>query len=129
MKQIFGIKITILCIILWSALSSAAPQNCHFVSEGAVGAAWKKIRIQNVIGETLGGADGFSEAITLAQELIDNQTCRPQVQDCRLATEGLVGGVWVNHRIQMDNDMVFGADEISTALRQLSSLRRIGFCQ
>lgn len=77
----------------------------------------------------MGGADNFSEAIALAQELMDTQTCRAQLQDCRLASEGMAGGLWAKHRIQMDNEMIFGADDIATALRQLSALRRLGFCQ
>lgn len=129
MKRLIGIIITILCINLWSALSSAAPQSCRYISEGAVEQTWKKIRMQNAAGEIVGGADNFSQAIQLAQGLLDAQLCRVQLQDCRLASEGMAGGTWHKHRIQMDNEMIFGSDEIASALRQLSALRRLGFCQ
>lgn len=129
MKQLIGIILTILFVNLWSTLSVAAPQACKYVSEGAVQQTWKKIRIQGISGEVLAGADNFSEAISMGQTLMDEQLCSAQVQDCRMASEGIVGGVWMKHRIQMDREMVFGADDIATALRHLSELRRLGFCQ
>ena len=133
MKQLIGITLSILFINLWSTLSVAAPQACKYISEGAVQQSWKKIRIQSSgpgsSGEVLAGADNFSEAISLGQSLVDEQVCASQVQDCRMASEGIVGGVWMKHRIQMDREMVFGADDIATALRHLSELRRLGFCQ
>lgn len=113
--------------------SQAAPLPCKYVSEGAVQQTWKKIRIQKVYEnkkeESLAGANNFSEALSLGQSLLDQQVCISQVQDCRLASEGIVGGVWMKHRVQMDREMVFGADDIATALRQLSELRRLGFCR
>jgi hypothetical protein len=129
MKRLIGITLSILCINLWSTFSSAAPQDCRYVSEGAVQQSWKKVRIQSLSGDVLGGADNFSEAIAMGQNLLDSQACRAEVQDCRMASEGIVGGVWMKHRIQMDGDMVFGADDMATALSQLSALRRLGFCQ
>jgi len=137
MKQLIGITLTILALNLWSTLSEAAPQACKYVSEGAVQQSWKKIRIQSLTqshtqpssGDVLAGADNFSEAISLGQSLLNEQICLSQVQDCRMASEGIVGGVWMKHRIQMDREMVFGADDIATALRHLSELRRLGFCQ
>ncbi len=129
MKQLIVIILTILSINLWSTLSVAASQACRFVSEGSVQQSWKKIRIQNMNGDTLAGADSFSEALAIGQHLLNAQVCSPRVQDCRLASEGIVGGMWMKHRIQMDSDMVFGADDIATALSYLSELRRTGFCQ
>jgi hypothetical protein len=129
MKQLIGIFLIILGINVWSSLSVAASQACKFVSEGAVQQTWKKIRIQNGNGEALAGADSFSEAITLGQNLVSAQTCSPRVQDCRMASEGIVGGGWMKQRIQMDGEMVFGADDMATALGYLSKLRHLGFCQ
>jgi hypothetical protein len=133
MKAFIGITLTILALNLWSTLSEAAPQACKYVSEGAVQQSWKKIRIQSLNpaanGDVLAGADNFTEAISLGQSLLNDQVCLSQVQDCRMASEGIVGGVWMKHRIQMDREMVFGADDIATALRHLSELRRLGFCQ
>jgi len=133
MRKPLCITLSILSIHLWSTLSLAAPQACKYVSEGAVQQAWKKIRIQRV-GESsretaLAGANTFSEAVVLAQGLITQQICTPQLQDCRMASEGIVAGVWMKHRIQMDQEMVFGADDMATALKQLSELRRQGFCE
>lgn len=129
MKQLVGIILTILFVNLWSTLSVASPQACKYVSEGAVQQSWKKVRIQGLGGEVLAGADNFSEALSMGQALTDEQVCVAQVQDCRMASEGIVGGVWMKHRIQMDREMVFGADDIATALRHLSALRRLGYCQ
>lgn len=129
MKQLIGLIFTLLCMNLWSTLAAASPQACRYVSEGAVQQTWKKIRIQNATGDGIAGADNFSEAISMGQTLLDSQVCSPQVQDCRMASEGIVGGVWMKHRIQMDGEMVFGADDIATALNFLSQLRRQGFCQ
>jgi len=129
MKQLIGITLTLLCIGLWSALSSASTQDCRYVSEGAVQQAWKKIRIEDAAGNILAGADNFSEAIAMGQNLVGSQACHAQLQDCRMASEGIVGGEWMRHRLQMDGDMVFGADDMATALNYLSALRRLGFCQ
>lgn len=129
MKRLLGIIFTILCINFWATFSSAATQDCRYVSEGAVQQSWKKIRIESLQGGILGGGDNFSEAITLGQNLLDSQDCRARTQDCRLASEGIVGGVWMKHRLQMDGEMVFGANDMATALSQLSALRRLGFCQ
>jgi hypothetical protein len=129
MKQLLGLLITILCINLWTALSHAATQECRYVSEGRVEQSWRKIRIQAISGDILAGADNFSDAVAEGQRLLETQTCRARVQDCRMASEGIVGGVWMKHRIQMDGDMVFGAGDMATALSELSTLRRLGFCQ
>jgi hypothetical protein len=128
MKQLIGITLILLSVNLWTTLASAA-QACKYVSEGTVQQSWKKIRIQSIDGATIAGADNFSEAISMGQNLVDSQICSPKVQDCRMASEGIVGGVWMKHRLQMDGDMVFGADDMATALSQLSMLRRMGFCQ
>lgn len=128
MKQLFGITLTILFVNLWSTLSVAS-QACKYVSEGAVQQSWKKVRIESLSGDALAGADNFSEAISMGQNLVAAQVCAPKVQDCRMASEGIVGGVWMKHRIQMDGEMVFGADDMATALSQLTDLRRLGFCQ
>jgi len=128
MKQLIGITLILISVNLWTTLAVAS-QSCKYVSEGAVQQSWKKIRIQAAGGDAIAGADNFSEAISMGQNLVDSQICSPRVQDCRMASEGIVGGVWMKHRIQMDGDMVFGADDMATALSQLSDLRRLGFCQ
>lgn len=119
----------ILGINLWSTLSVASPQACKYISEGAVQQSWKKIRIQILNGVILTGADSFSEAINLGKSLLDGQICFPHLQDCRLASEGIVGGVIMKQRIQMDGEMVFGAEDMATALNELSQLRSLGFCK
>lgn len=128
MKQLIGITLILLSVNLWTTLA-AASQGCKYVSEGAVQQIWKKIRIQSLSGSSIAGADNFSEAISMGQSLVDSQICAAKVQDCRMASEGIVGGVWMKHRIQMDGEMVFGADNMATALSLLSDLRRLGFCQ
>lgn len=129
MKQLTVIILTVLFVNMWSTLSEAAPQACKFVSEGAVQQSWKKIRIQTSEGTAIAGADNFSEALSLGENLIESDTCSPKVQDCRLSSQGIVGGVWMKHRIRMDGEMVFGADDMATALNQLTDLRRLGFCR
>ncbi|MGZ3748181.1 MAG: hypothetical protein ACXWRE_12475, partial [Pseudobdellovibrionaceae bacterium] len=104
MKQFIIMIIIILGFNLWSTLSVASPQACKYVSEGAVQQSWKKIRIQNLNGVILAGADSFSEAINLGRNLLDSRACVPQLQDCRLASEGIIGGLLVKHRIQMDRE-------------------------
>jgi hypothetical protein len=129
MKQLLTLTITILCINAGVRDAEASDQNCRYVSEGSVQQAWKKVRVQKSSTDILGGADTFSEALGLGQSLLESHVCEAQSQDCRMASEGIVAGVWIKHRIQMDGEMVFGADDMATALGQLSSLRRLGFCQ
>lgn len=129
MKQLTIIILTILFVNMWSTLSAATPQACKFVSEGAVQQTWKKIRIQSGADEILAGADNFSEAVNIAQELVSSGTCTAKSQECRLSSEGIVAGLWVKHRIRIDGEMVFGADDMATSLNQLTELRRLGFCR
>lgn len=129
MKQLTLMIFIILGVNLWSTLSVASSQACKYISEGAVQQSWKKIRIQNLNGVILTGADSFSEAIHQGRSLRDGQVCLPWLQDCRLAGEGIVGGSIVKQRIQMDSEMVFGAEDMATALNYLSQLRGLGFCK
>jgi len=128
MKQLIGITLILLAVNLTTSFA-AGTQACKYVSEGPVQQIWKKVRIQSVGGNSITGADNFSEAISMGQGLVASQVCVPKVQDCRMASEGIVGGVWMKHRLQMDGDMVFGADDMATSLSQLSELRRLGFCK
>lgn len=48
---------------------------------------------------------------------------------CKMASEGIFDGSWVKHRIVVDEDVVFGANDLASILSQLDNLRDQGLCR
>lgn len=48
---------------------------------------------------------------------------------CALASEGIYRGVWVKHRIFVQEDVVYGANDIGAILDHLEDLRSQGLCR
>lgn len=48
---------------------------------------------------------------------------------CEMASEGLFKGTWVKHRIYVNDDVVYGADDMDSILSQLENLRGQGLCR
>jgi hypothetical protein len=46
-----------------------------------------------------------------------------------MQSEGLFDGAWVKHRIVVDEDVVYGANDLDSILSQLDSLRNQGLCR
>ena len=52
-----------------------------------------------------------------------------ETPSCRMQSEGLFDGAWVKHRIVVDEDVVYGANDLDSILSQLDSLRNQGLCR
>ncbi|KYG67288.1 hypothetical protein AZI86_09825 [Bdellovibrio bacteriovorus] len=48
---------------------------------------------------------------------------------CFVASEGIYRGSWVKHRIYVNEDVVFGANDLGSILNQLENLRGQGTCR
>lgn len=48
---------------------------------------------------------------------------------CSLASEGIYRGAWVKHRIFVQEDVVYGANDIGAILDRLEDLRGQGLCR
>lgn len=48
---------------------------------------------------------------------------------CTLASEGIYKGWWVKHRIVLDENVVYGANDVDSILMQLENLRGQGLCR
>ncbi|UXR64781.1 hypothetical protein EZJ49_00735 [Bdellovibrio bacteriovorus] len=48
---------------------------------------------------------------------------------CRMQSEGIFDGAWVKHRIVVNEDVVYGANDLDSILSQLDSLRDQGLCR
>jgi hypothetical protein len=48
---------------------------------------------------------------------------------CSVASEGIYRGSWVKHRIYINDDVVYGANDIGSILNQLENLRGQGLCR
>lgn len=51
------------------------------------------------------------------------------VPSCGLTSEGIYNGLWVKHRIYVNEDVVFGANDMDSILSQLENLRDQGLCR
>ncbi|ASD64768.1 hypothetical protein [Bdellovibrio bacteriovorus] len=47
---------------------------------------------------------------------------------CKMTSEGIFEGSWVKHRIVVNEDVVYGANDMDSILSQLDSLRDQGLC-
>lgn len=50
------------------------------------------------------------------------------VSSCKMASEGIFDGSWVKHRIVVNEDVVYGANDLDSILSQLDNLRDQGLC-
>ncbi len=48
---------------------------------------------------------------------------------CALASEGIYRGSWVKHRIYVNEDVVFGANDMGAIIDALENLRGQGLCR
>lgn len=48
---------------------------------------------------------------------------------CHLMSEGIFKGSWVKHRILVNENVVYGANDMDAILSQLDNLRDQGLCQ
>lgn len=48
---------------------------------------------------------------------------------CQIASEGIYNGFWVKHRIVVQGEVVFGANDMDSILSQLEVLRAEGLCR
>lgn len=54
---------------------------------------------------------------------------QPATPVCQIASEGIFNGFWVKHRIVIQDDIVFGANDLDSILSQLEALREEGLCR
>ncbi len=54
---------------------------------------------------------------------------RPVIPTCMIASEGIYNGFWVKHRIVIQEDIVYGANDLDSILSQLEALREEGLCR
>lgn len=57
------------------------------------------------------------------------QSAQANVPSCTLASEGIYNGWWVKHRIVLNEDVVYGANDVDSILMQLETLRGQGLCR
>jgi hypothetical protein len=50
-------------------------------------------------------------------------------EKCSLMSEGIYDGTWVKHRISLNDEIVYGANDMSAIVDQLGSLREQGLCR
>lgn len=62
----------------------------------------------------------FSSAQTVSSE---------ETPSCFVASEGIYRGAWVKHRIYVNEDVVFGANDLGSILDRLENLRGQGTCR
>ena len=98
--------------------------DCRFMEEGEVNLEYKRVRIQRG-SQVFAGADNFKEAFEQAKVLISGGLCQPATQTTGLASEGVVAGAWMKHRILIDGAAVFGANDMGTLLGQLNELHSL----
>lgn len=98
--------------------------DCRFMEEGEVNLEYKRVRIQRG-SHVFAGADNFKEALEQAKVLIAGGLCQPATQTTGLASEGVVAGAWMKHRILIDGAAVFGANDMGTLLSQLNELHSL----
>lgn len=48
---------------------------------------------------------------------------------CQIASEGIFNGFWMKHRIVIEEDIVYGANDMDSILSQLEALREEGLCR
>lgn len=60
---------------------------------------------------------------------IHSQVALAAAPSCTLASEGIYNGWWVKHRIVLDENVVFGANDVDSIISQLDILREQGICQ
>jgi hypothetical protein len=53
----------------------------------------------------------------------------PAKPACSLSSEGIYGGLWVKHRITVDDQVVYGADDLEAISVELGTLRTQGLCR
>lgn len=51
------------------------------------------------------------------------------VPTCQIASEGIYNGFWVKHRIVIEEEIIFGANDMDSILSQLEVLREEGLCR
>lgn len=57
------------------------------------------------------------------------QAMTEEVPSCFVTSEGLFRGLWVKHRIYVNEDIVYGANDMGSILSQLENLRGQGTCR
>ena len=57
------------------------------------------------------------------------QDLEAQAPQCAVASEGIFRGSWVKHRIYVNEDVVYGANDMNSILYQLENLRGQGLCR
>lgn len=67
--------------------------------------------------------------IALLTHLGAAQAAVPSLPACALASEGIYQGYWVKHRIYVNDEVVFGANDMDSILSQLENLRDQGLCR
>lgn len=53
----------------------------------------------------------------------------PALPACQIASEGIYNGFWVKHRIVVDQEVVYGANDMDSILSQLEALREEAICR
>lgn len=75
----------------------------------------------------------MSAALTIAILVINGSFSTAQAstgsQACSLKSEGIYQGAWVKHRIYLNDDVVYGANDMDSIIVQLQSLREVGICR
>lgn len=108
-------------------LKPAPTEACRLAEGGIVDRQAKAIVIQRG-DRVIAGVNHLEEAIGLLEELKKDGQCKPALQECNLAGEGVVGGAWESHRILLDGQPVAGARDLGTVMAKLSALRDSGTC-
>lgn len=60
---------------------------------------------------------------------VSAHAAEPSLPVCQIASEGIFNGFWVKHRIVVEDEVVYGANDMDSILSQLESLREEGLCR
>ncbi|KHD89818.1 MAG: hypothetical protein OM95_01780 [Bdellovibrio sp. ArHS] len=67
--------------------------------------------------------------IAMFTYLVPAQAAGSMTPSCLMASEGIYQGLWVKHRIYVNEDVVYGANDMNSILTQLENLRNEGLCR
>lgn len=67
----------------------------------------------------------FAQGPSQTQAQIESE----QTPSCFVVSEGLFRGAWVKHRIYVNEEVVYGANDMGSILDALEDLREQGICR
>lgn len=111
-----------------AGLCRLSQAECSLGASGVVGGEFKKIIIKRGnIGLT--GADDLNRLLEISEKIRAGQLCSMAVHRCELTSAGVAGGQFYQHRLLVNGEALFGANDLGGVLNQLNQLRQFNICR